>query len=93
MLTSSPVSTIHSCFKLSLQSHYTYERSKQKEMVVDIQGCGSTYTDPQLHSVQKLYGRADRGTVGFGKFFATHTCNGICHMLDLPDRSKQLYFG
>ena len=75
------------------KSHFSFERSKQKEIVVDIQGSGSTYTDPQLHSTEKKYGRADRGTVGFSKFFATHKCNNFCRMLDLPDRSKQKDFG
>ena len=35
--------------------------------MVDIQGAGSVYTDPQLHSVAKKYGRADRGTLGIAK--------------------------
>ena len=61
--------------------------------MVDIQGAGSVYTDPQLHSVAKKYGRADRGTLGIAKFFQTHKCNDFCQMLELPDRSKQDHFG
>jgi elongation factor 2 kinase len=53
--------------------------------VVDIQGSGLVFTDPQLHSIDKLYGRADRGTVGFDKFFATHKCNAICKTLGLKE--------
>lgn len=66
-------------------SHYTFEKSKGKEMVVDIQGSGYTYTDPQLHSLDKSYGRADRGQVGFDKFFSTHKCNAICMSLGLKE--------
>ena len=55
-------------------------------MVVDIQGSGYTYTDPQLHSIEREFGRADRGTVGFDKFFATHKCNHICRELGLAAR-------
>ena len=68
-------------------SHFSFEHSKQKEMVVDIQGSGFTYTDPQLHSQDKEYGRADRGNSGFNDFFKTHKCNGICKELCLQHRS------
>jgi len=72
-------------------SHFSYEKSKQQEMVVDIQGSGNSntcfYTDPQLHSVKKEFGRADRGMVGIRKFFATHKCGFICRELGLPNRS------
>mmetsp|Transcript_6504 Transcript_6504/g.13578 ORF Transcript_6504/g.13578 Transcript_6504/m.13578 type:complete len:354 (-) Transcript_6504:1128-2189(-) len=69
-------------------SHFSYEHSGQNEMVVDIQGSGFTYTDPQLHSKEKLYGRADRGTSGFDDFFKTHRCNCICEALGLQKRSS-----
>ena len=64
-------------------SHFSFEHSKQKEMVVDIQGSGFTYTDPQLHSREKEYGRADRGSSGFLDFFKTHKCSDICRELCL----------
>jgi len=47
-------------------------------MVVDIQGADFSYTDPQLHSVAKEFGRADRGDSGIRDFFKTHKCNDIC---------------
>ena len=71
-------------------SHFTFEETSGKEMVVDIQGSSTKssyrYTDPQLHSRDCQYGRADRGTKGFTDFFASHTCNGICRALKLPSR-------
>ena len=56
-------------------------------MVVDIQGSEYTYTDPQLHSKNKEYGRADRGDSGFKDFFKTHRCNLMCQRLCLTNRS------
>jgi len=56
-------------------------------MVVDIQGSGFIYTDPQLHSKSKEFGRADRGDTGMEDFLKTHKCNGICKRLGLPDRA------
>ena len=32
-------------------SHFTFERSGHEIMVVDIQGVGDLYTDPQIHTV------------------------------------------
>lgn len=69
-------------------SHFSYEHSNQNEMVVDIQGSGYAYTDPQLHSKKKEYGRADRGESGFKDFFRTHKCNHICIALGLQKREN-----
>ena len=65
--------------------------------MVDIQGSQHvsnkgniyiSYTDPQLHSVEKCFGRADRGKIGFDKFFSTHKCNFICKELGLKLRTS-----
>ena len=79
-------------------SHYTYHKSKGKEIVVDIQGvCQSrngpgslnlVLTDPQLHSLKgKTYGRGDLGEKGINAFFKAHKCNCLCKALELahPD--------
>lgn len=64
-------------------SHFTYAATGGAEMVVDIQGSGFKYTDPQLHSTDGKYGRADRGRSGFKDFFASHSCNACCRALGL----------
>jgi len=64
-------------------SHFTFEMTGGKEMVVDIQGTPIKYTDPQLHSTTCSYGRADRGVKGFADFFASHECNSCCRALGL----------
>jgi len=70
-------------------SHFSYEHSDQTEIVVDVQGCEYTYTDPQLHSSTKEFGRADRGESGIKDFFKTHKCNFLCNALLLKDRSNE----
>ena len=52
-------------------SHWTYEFSNGKEIVVDIQGVGDLYTDPQIHTRDhkvRLYLRGG-GTVRAGEDF------------------------
>lgn len=68
-------------------SHFTYEKTDGNEMVVDLQGSGFKYTDPQLHSLSLRYGRADRGQTGFEDFFRTHECNACCKTLGLRSRA------
>jgi len=66
-------------------SHYTHERSNNLLVVVDIQGVGSFYTDPQIHSFDgEGFGLGNMGQEGLTKFLKTHECNQICHLLDLP---------
>jgi hypothetical protein len=68
-------------------SHFTYGYSQRKLIIVDIQGVGDRYTDPQLHSLKQRYGAGDLGVVGMQLFFQTHQCNGICRGLGLTDAS------
>lgn len=65
-------------------SHFTYEESKGKLLVCDIQGCSNTYTDPQIHSKNNKFGLGNQGVKGFKKFLRTHTCGVICGLLGLP---------
>ncbi|KAL7534245.1 hypothetical protein ACHAXR_006685 [Thalassiosira sp. AJA248-18] len=67
----------------SIQCKVAQAFSKRQKIVVDIQGSGNVYTDPQLHSIEKEFGRADRGNAGIEKFFKTHKCNFICRELGL----------
>jgi len=66
-------------------SHYTHERSNNLLVVVDIQGVGSFYTDPQIHSFDgEGFGLGNMGQEGLTKFLKTHECNDICRLLGLP---------
>jgi len=65
-------------------SHFTFERSGHQRVVVDIQGVGDLYTDPQIHTVSgKEYGDGNLGTRGMALFFHTHICNSICNNMGL----------
>lgn len=65
-------------------SHFTFERSGHEVIVVDIQGVGDLYTDPQIHTANgEEYGEGNLGTRGMSLFFHSHICNSICKCLGL----------
>jgi len=68
-------------------AHFTYEASKHRLLVCDIQGVNDIYTDPQVHTsqLQKEFGKGNLGQKGFENFLRTHRCNPICQYLKLPN--------
>ncbi|KAF6773679.1 hypothetical protein AHF37_07429 [Paragonimus kellicotti] len=65
-------------------SHFTFEQSGHRLIVVDIQGVGDLWTDPQIHTADgQAYGDGNLGIRGMALFFHTHRCNPLCEALDL----------
>jgi hypothetical protein len=65
-------------------SHFTYQSTFGQHMVVDIQGVGSVFTDPQIHSLEAdKFGHGNLSKAGMLAFFSTHECNEVCRSLAL----------
>jgi elongation factor 2 kinase len=65
-------------------SHFTFERSGHQLIIVDIQGVGDLWTDPQIHTADgKGYGDGNLGTKGMALFFHSHVCNSVCERFQL----------
>ena len=67
-------------------SHFTYHYSCGELMIVDIQGVGDNYTDPQILTWDgEEHGKGNLGRKGMRRFFRSHRCNAVCAHLKLPE--------
>ncbi|KAJ8599329.1 hypothetical protein CTAYLR_005355 [Chrysophaeum taylorii] len=65
-------------------SHFTFCAAAGERIVVDIQGVGDLFTDPQIHTRDGLgFGVGNGGSRGIALFFATHRCNRVCRCMRL----------
>ena len=92
---------LQDAFFVQAFSHFTYEKSKNFFMVVDLQGVLTINndgtkcyerTDPVIHKhrskknqKQWSFGRTDRGEKGMLAFFETHKCTQACKLLGLTE--------
>lgn len=72
-------------------NHFTREKTYGMLMVVDLQGVGCIFTDPQIHTQSQTdaFGRGNMGMSGMGHFLATHHCNRVCASLELSPFSER----
>ena len=68
-----------------LFSAYSFYASKGTRMVVDVQGVGDLYTDPQVHSLDLQFGEADLGLRGFALFFHSFEHSNLAFALGIPN--------
>lgn len=81
------------CKKSQAFSHFTYQKSEGKVMVLDIQGSGYTLYDPEkasaeIHSEDGGYQFCTANLAGnaFELFFEAHQWNSYCKLLKLKPR-------
>ena len=65
-------------------SHFSWQHSGGQKLVMDVQGVGDKYTDPQIVTPEGgRYGQCDNGTAGIIYFACSHVCNPICAEIGL----------
>ena len=71
-------------------SHFSYEFTKGKYMVTDLQGSNNLLTDPAVHSSDVQFAsQGDFGLKGMVAFFRNHECNEFCKKLGLKPHAAQ----
>ena len=72
--------------------HFSYSRSSKFAMVLDIQGCGFSLTDPEVATIERkdnsennLFCGGNLNLKAITAFMYQHECNDYCRMLKLSD--------
>lgn len=66
-------------------SYFTYINSNKLLVVCDIQGVGTFYTDPQIHTFDgEAFGEGNMGEDGINRFLQSHRHSLLCEQLGLP---------
>lgn len=78
-------------------SHFSFERSGHQLIVVDIQGVGDLYTDPQIHTEKGTdFGDGNLGLVPFidkpAVRFLCEVCSQMISVFDAGVRGMALFF-
>ena len=71
-------------------SHFSFQVSKGKMVIVDIQGVANVMTDPAIHSLEGVFGETDLNRYGIYKFLRSHNCNEYCKDLNFKDIKEDL---
>lgn len=72
-------------------SYFTYVNSNSLLVVCDIQGVGTFYTDPQIHTFDgEGFGEGNLGPDGIQRFLRSHVHSLLCEKLGLPSLDEGL---
>jgi hypothetical protein len=80
--------------KAECLAHYSYERSNEELMVLDIQGCNNILFDPEIASKEikeeeeYLFCTGNLSAGAINIFISTHKCRRYCDLLNLPDINR-----
>ncbi|KXJ10632.1 Transient receptor potential cation channel subfamily M member 6 [Exaiptasia diaphana] len=78
-------------------SHYTYQKSREQLMVLDVQGVGFDLCDPEIATTDILDPKGDYilfccgnlGKTAITEFKKEHICNKYCEMLSLDEMETE----
>ena len=82
------------CKKAECLAHYSYEKSSEKLMLLDIQGSMYTLFDPEIASATLLidseyfFGVGNLTSEAITAFIENHVCNKFCALLKLKPFPK-----
>ena len=71
--------------------HFTYEKSQEKLIVVDLQGSGYTLYDPEIALYEAvidgniLFSAGNLNIVAITNFIKNHECNIYCRLIGLSE--------
>ena len=79
--------------KAECLAHFSYERSQNAIMVLDIQGCGCSLFDPEIASKQVmseddssyLFCTGNLSITAINNFIGKHKCNFYCRLFELSE--------
>jgi len=73
-------------------THFSHQYTHGRLMIVDLQGVGDHYTDPQIHTADgRGFGQGNMGQEGMDKFLETHWCNSVCAYMGLKFHAPLKY--
>ena len=76
------------CQKAECLSHFSFEKSDKKLMIVDIQGSGANLYDPEIATMElladgKIFCAGNLSKTAIDAFSLQHVCNKYCKILEL----------
>ena len=85
--------------KAEALTHFSYEESKEKLLLVDLQGSGYNLYDPEIataddlnhSSTERFFCAGNLNELAFDNFFTHHKCNIYCKLISLTEIEIEEY--